>query len=169
MANSKAKNFLLGNPLVLLGLACAIIAIFMPYALGFNKMVNPQNAYTFIFGYKGSSLGSYVYPSLSTALAGWILILVGLVSALIIVPVAFLTKNGLRIGKFTFGQVLGGFAALLLVVGGILFFFPAMQYNNYLGADQGTYTLGIGFLLSAIFAIFGGVFCCLPLFVTLKK
>jgi hypothetical protein len=169
MANSKAKNFLLGNLLVLLGLACAIVAIFMPYAEGlhgtgttFGSSLDGGPGYDYIFG----------DGALGVATAGWVLILIGTVFAFLIVPIAYLTKNGLRIGKFTFGQVLGAGAALLLLVGGILYFFVAMAYRNAIGSTASSLVsvkLGVGFLLAGIFAIASSVFCCLPLFVTMKK
>jgi hypothetical protein len=168
---SSTKSFLIGNLFVFVGLLLAFIALFLPFANGITN--TDQTAYTFIFGYKGSgwggAIGSAVYPSLSVALTGWIFLLIGFILAVAIVPLAFLTKNGLRIGRFTFGQVLGAFAALLLVVAGILFFFPAAQYTSYLGANKGDYGLGVGFWLTAIFSILGGVCCVLPLFVTIKK
>lgn len=174
MANSKAKNFLLGNLLVLLGLACAIIAIFMPFANGL-KLVDSGNStelrsgFSYVFGVKGGGLLGGDVPNVAVATAGWILILIGTLLAVAIIPLAFMTKNGLRIGKFTFGQVLGAGAALLLLVGGILFFFVALAYANYLGVDVSNVALGPAFVLGGIAAVAGAVFCCLPLFVTLKK
>jgi hypothetical protein len=168
------KNFLLGNLLILLGIVCAFGAMFFPFANGIKLVSGGSSqemgrAYDYIFGVKSTGFLDPGTASIGIAKAAWILILIGAIFAILVVPLAFVTKKLPHFGHFTFGQVLGAFAALLLIVGGILYFFVGGAYATYYGLDKANVGLGIGFILSAIAGILGGVFCLLPLFVTLKK
>lgn len=159
------KKLLIGNIFIIVGVALGIIALFMPFAAGMvassgSTTMTLGSGFEFIFGSSDNGI-----DAVAVGTTGWVLLLLGLLGAIAIVPLAYVTKNGLRIGKLTFGQAFSAFAALLMIIGGILILCLRAGYVAGDTSSLASYIhLGVGPILSGIFAILAALCILIPLF-----
>jgi len=148
----------------------AIVALVMPFASGLVKTesitilgavtTNTEyiKGFDLIFGSSDSN-GNVLITQISGLLIAWLVMAAAGVFATVGVLLTLISSN-----KINLGRISVGFAGLLALASGILFFFsiPMSGYENSsagggtLGGSV-TYTLAIGFILAACFGVTAGL------------